>query len=104
MPELGTFFRHCPSCGRRFEIRIMKKELEREDSKVIVPNAPRAWGSHGGTAGIELREDEPVLVDRKEFSYTYKCMHCGHQWSEVREKESEKSVPKDYPQEWSQEE
>jgi hypothetical protein len=79
---------------------LVKKELEKEDSKVVVPNSPRAWGSRGGTAGIELRENEPVLIDVKEFNYSYRRRHCGHEWSEVRRKKNVKSVPDDYPQEW----
>ena len=103
MPEISTFFRHCPSCGRRFEIRLTKKELEKEESEVIVPNAPRAWGSRGWTMGIELRENEPVLIDIKEFNYSYMCKHCGHQWAELHEKETRKPVPEGYPQEWRDE-
>jgi DNA-directed RNA polymerase subunit RPC12/RpoP len=100
MSGIVTFFRHCPSCGRRFEIRLVKKELEKENSRVIVPNSPRAWGSRGGTAGIELREDEPLLIDVKEFNYSYRCGHCGHEWSEIHRKEKTKSAPDDYPKEW----
>jgi hypothetical protein len=79
---------------------LVKKEMEKEDSRVAVPNSPRAWGSRGGTVGVELRENEPVLVDIGEFNYSYRCKHCGHEWFEVRRKENVKSVPDNYPQEW----
>ena len=37
MSEVKTFFRHCPSCGRRFHIRVVSKQLlqmDREDEEI----------------------------------------------------------------------
>jgi len=32
---------------------------------------------------IKLVEGRPILVDVEEFRYTYKCGHCGHEWTEI---------------------
>ena len=33
----------------------------------------------------------PIITEIDDFRYTYKCKHCGHQWSEERFKaENEK--------------
>jgi hypothetical protein len=37
---------------------------------------------------------QPMIIDSKEFSYAYKCHHCGHMWSEVRTEESSSPVSK----------
>ena len=34
-----------------------------------------------------LEEGKPFVVDVEEFQYEYRCKHCGHEWSEVRQKE-----------------
>ena len=43
-----------------------------------------------------LAEDAPVVVDIEEFQYTYRCKHCGHQWSEVRDTERKFEAPEGY--------
>jgi len=77
--EVRTFFRRCPYCGRRFEIRLVKKKLigsEQVESKV------EQYTPVSVTAPVVLESDVPMIVEIDEFSYTYKCKHCGHQWSE----------------------
>jgi hypothetical protein len=32
-----------------------------------------------------LEEGQPIIVDTEEFQYSYKCKHCGHEWSEKHE-------------------
>jgi hypothetical protein len=97
MSEFGDFFRHCPGCGRRFHIKLVGEELvdERKVSGQIrqpmVP--PMAASSSYGYGGfpmppVEVEEGVPVMIDFKDFQYTYRCKHCGHVWSEMREKES----------------
>jgi uncharacterized Zn finger protein len=96
MSEIETIFRHCPACGRRFEIRLVRKETvsdrkETTDVKTIVapPGAP-AVPMHGAAAfssmasPLVVEEDVPVTVEITEFQYTYRCKHCGHQWAELR--------------------
>ena len=79
MPEITTFFRHCPSCGRRFEIRLVGKKLVDEkqvrQTQFYHSNVPYY---------NELTETMPLTIDIKEFQYAYKCRHCGHQWVEIR--------------------
>ena len=29
-----------------------------------------------------LQEGKPTVIDTEQFQYTYKCKHCGHEWSE----------------------
>jgi len=94
--SVRTFFRHCPSCGRRFEIRLVGKkpagsQTMAEDEKFV--EAP-GYGIRG--AAVVVEEDQPTIVDVEEFQYAYKCKHCGHQWTEVRERSRSAKAPKGY--------
>jgi uncharacterized Zn finger protein len=94
MSAVSTFFRHCPSCGRRFEVRLVKKEeVGQEDLSGAVR---KAAGRYINPAPALMTEDAPVVVDIEEFQYTYRCKHCGHQWSEVHETEHTFDAPKGY--------
>lgn len=94
MSEVSTFFRHCPSCGRRFEIRLVSKKLA--DDKTTTTAVKEASGGSilglgaatplGGYVFVE--QDVPLTIDVEDFNYTYKCKHCGHVWTELHEKES----------------
>ena len=45
------------------------------------------------TAGQAILEtDVPMMFVDEEFQYSYRCKHCGHMWSEIREKKSESRV------------
>jgi predicted RNA-binding Zn-ribbon protein involved in translation (DUF1610 family) len=99
MSGVRTFFRHCPSCGRRFEVRLVRKEsLGQEDLPETITKATGRYTTPGyiNPAPVLLTEDEPVVVDIEEFQYTYKCKHCGHEWSEVRQTEHKFDAPKGY--------
>ena len=87
------FFRHCPECGRRFHIKLESKKLvtehreslpgKREVRTVVV----RSGGRPGlalaqSMTPITVQEGKPIIVDIEEFTYAYKCNHCGHEWSE----------------------
>jgi len=77
--EVRTFFRRCPFCGRRFEIRLVSKKLvgsEQVDSKV------EQYTPASVIAPLVLESNVPMIVEVDDFGYTYKCKHCGHQWSE----------------------
>lgn len=91
MSEIKTFFRTCPSCGRRFEIRLMSKKLI--ETQRIKEQMPRANNYFGGWPGSYLLvgETEPVMIDVEEFQYAYKCKHCGHEWLEKHEEEHRES-------------
>jgi hypothetical protein len=84
LSEVTTFFRHCPSCGRRFEIRLITRKLVEE--KEEVEGRKSAPLSSHSVFFNEVAESVPITVDSKEFQYSYRCKHCGHEWSEVRTK------------------
>ncbi len=109
LSSVKTFFRHCPSCGRRFEIRLVKKE--EVDSEELEENLPRpglanpiierAMVTNPVTpvltgSPIKLSEGEPSIVDIEDFRYTYRCKHCGHEWSEVHTTEDSFKAPEGY--------
>ena len=108
MSSVRTFFRHCPSCGRRFEIRLEKKEaagsqeLSETLKEPVNPFMVRAAAGNPlnpvftKATPITVSEDKPAIVDIRDFRYTYKCKHCGHEWSEVHETERDLSAPKGY--------
>jgi DNA-directed RNA polymerase subunit RPC12/RpoP len=80
------FFRHCPNCGRRFHIKLQSKEMTHMDREMIPRETAVRYGGTGpyviGPEYLSLQEGAPVIVDREEFRYAYKCNHCGHAWSE----------------------
>jgi len=77
LAEVRTFFRHCPSCGRRFEIRLVNKKLI--DSELVESNMVQYAPA---LAPVVLESNVPMAVEVDDFRYTYRCKHCGHQWSE----------------------
>jgi uncharacterized Zn finger protein len=86
--EVRTFFRRCPACGRRFEIRLVNKKLI--GSQQIESNVEQ-YGYTSTLVPVMLESNVPILVGVDDFGYTYRCKHCGHQWSEDRFKtENEK--------------
>lgn len=89
MSNTRTFFRHCPSCGRRFEIRLVDKKLESETKERVVTEVPRVHLQDGGNFGpivpmTVLNTNVTSIVDTKEFGYSFRCEHCGHDWTEIR--------------------
>ena len=98
MSEIREFFRHCPACGRRFSIRLVSEKLV--DERKVTEQVRRSMEAtiaasstyrYGGipTPPVLVEEDVPLTIDIKDFQYTYKCKHCGHVWTEIREKDSE---------------
>ncbi len=87
---MTEFFRHCPGCGRRFHIKLESKNLLASERALrptteVVTGAIRgaAGGGLGDTPPIFLaHEGKPIVVDVEEFRYSYKCAHCGHEWTE----------------------
>lgn len=106
--DLIEFFRHCPGCGKRFHIKLEKKEIVQEDTKMIptkrvirpIVAARTGWQTYkGGSAYVpppiirtELVEGPPIIVKEEEFQHTYKCGHCGHEWTELHREHKEGSV------------
>ena len=93
------FFRHCPGCGRRFHIKLESKKLvnvERTSRPTqLVSNlrggAPQMRGTIPQQAVFVVQEGKPIIIDVEDFQYTYKCKHCGHEWSEKRIEKHEES-------------
>ena len=81
MAEVRAFFRHCPFCGRRFEIRLVNKKLI--GSEQVESNVPQ-YTPASFSNPVVLETNMPVVVEVDDFDYTYRCKHCGHQWSEER--------------------
>jgi len=87
MSEIETFFRRCPNCGRRFEVRLVgKKMVDSESIKENLPVNADYFGGYGGSF-LEVGETEPAIIDVEKFQYAYKCKHCGHQWVEIKDKD-----------------
>ena len=96
MPGLRTFFRHCPSCGRRFEVRVVAKEeldsseVDRDSPHTTSSYVPYLAASTNPRAALSMSTGSPVVVSAREADWTkfmryeYKCKHCGHQWFEDR--------------------
>jgi hypothetical protein len=45
------------------------------------------YGKQGGgliTNPTILEENVPVTVHIEDFQYSYRCKHCGHEWTENR--------------------
>jgi hypothetical protein len=40
---------------------------------------------------IIVQENVPTTIDVEEFQYSYKCKHCGHEWSEKKFEEQRES-------------
>ena len=111
MSAIRTFFRHCPSCGRRYEIRLVsKKEIsdESETWKIkerVLPQSVRARAKESIMtldADLGVPESSPRILEvpeigeTKEFRFNYRCKSCGHEWSEERFKTTERPASPDY--------
>ncbi len=87
MDRATDFFRTCPSCGRRFHVRLVESRLVGERRDVEIMKQGRAASTSTKNVYVVLvEEDIPVTIEVKDFQYTYKCKRCGHAWSETREK------------------
>jgi DNA-directed RNA polymerase subunit RPC12/RpoP len=92
MSEVEAFFRFCPSCGKRFHIKLVSKKMvdskrETSDQKRSVTGGnqnPIQYGYRGGMGPVIVEENIPVTLDIEDFQYSYKCKHCGHEWTENR--------------------
>lgn len=87
MQTVIEFFRHCPGCGRRFQIKLVGKKLVAEH-KVQSPDEGFTMGAAPLHRYAPLEGSGPMIFDIREFSYAYKCKHCGHEWSEKHVKDA----------------
>lgn len=76
MSQIRTFFRHCPSCGRRFEIRLESKKLLKDQTVTTRLNASEAAVKDSLIAGPAppaapiptlMGAGEPIIVDIETF-------------------------------------
>lgn len=104
---MSTFFKRCPSCGRRFEVKHIGEKLVNSevDAERVVTSVPLSSPTAPyGSGYTEERDDiaasdnidvEPgamssaigkTELDIEEDTYeeTYRCSHCGYQWTEER--------------------
>jgi hypothetical protein len=86
---MTEFFRHCPGCGRRFHIKVESKKMVHMDRESVGDDsgAVRVSQAPGSPLLLVQETGRPTVVDVEEFQYTYKCKHCGHEWSEKHLKE-----------------
>lgn len=91
MPDVTDFFRFCPSCGRRFHIKLVSKTLVgdrkevRQVKQMLVGPPTNAFRS---PYVVVVQDTIPVTVDVQDFEYAYRCKHCGHVWTEEHSSES----------------
>jgi DNA-directed RNA polymerase subunit RPC12/RpoP len=96
------FLRRCPSCGRRFSIRVERRVLvdKENDTTRIVHDIiiPRTSRGGGFIAAAAVAEEVPI--ERDTFEVSYECKRCGHEWSEklvVVKKDSSNAKPSGEP-------
>ncbi len=77
------FLRRCPSCGRRFSVKLERKELvEREHDTIRVLHDAVTYPTRlGGVVPVAALAEE-VPIGRDIIKVTYDCRRCHHQWSE----------------------
>lgn len=87
------FFQRCPSCRRRFHVKLVNKQ-QRMRLGTEMAKTPATLYRHGGPKNLYSLlpiEGEPVSINIDQFQYTYHCSQCGHEWTE---KHVEKHVDK----------
>jgi ribosomal protein L37AE/L43A len=85
---MKEFLRRCPSCGKRFVVRLESKKVVdvQKDSERIIHNVVTSpYGLYGGrvTPPVIATTVEEVPIEREEFDLTYQCKHCKHEWTET---------------------
>ncbi len=84
-------FRKCPSCGRRFAVKLRKEELVSEEiaesDRVVTTPAGLGRVTRGGV-GMEtdtaIQTTVHTSVERDTIRFEYECGKCGHKWEETR--------------------
>ena len=82
-----TFFRRCPQCGKRFEIKLLEKSAL--EGKTVKEPRPLVAEYFSGSPDeyLELNVSAPAIIAIEKFQYAYRCNHCGHRWIETSEDE-----------------
>jgi transposase-like protein len=96
MSTVGTFFLRCPSCGRRFGAKLVTKaevdDIDEKETRKQTERFVRGIAYQTGHTSSEVSE----MTDTKEFRYSYKCKHCGHEWTVERYESTSGPVDADY--------
>jgi len=103
---MRMLFRRCPSCGRRFEVKLaaineVERETESDQTNKPTGGSPK-WavgsqirGRQGATGGPTPVGTE-YIESSKKVAYTYRCEHCGHEWSDEKVESTESRSPAGY--------
>jgi len=105
MSKLGTLFRTCPSCGHKFHVELVNERLLSDNKSTEPVGRARedliSAGPMGGfwvylrgrpySPPLGAQEKETLAIERIELEDSFKCGRCGHQWSEKRTKENERT-------------
>lgn len=77
--SLREFLRRCPSCGRRFVVRLQSKTIAKDerDSEQIVHDVVVLQVIPDGIT------HKQISIERKTFDVTYECKNCHHEWMET---------------------
>ena len=104
-----TFFRRCPSCGRRFSVRLVQKirSSQRRDtyltrvagatsrSRMATVSGQGHFKSDNQLAWdgyTDVTAKVRIAIVQDEFQLTFECKHCGHEWIEKRSIEAQPQI------------
>ena len=77
----------CPKCHRIFSREVEEKEVL-EENFVRAPERP----SMSEDESIPASFSRPSVGERVvTYRYHYRCKHCGHEWTDVKEEEDKVS-------------
>jgi predicted RNA-binding Zn-ribbon protein involved in translation (DUF1610 family) len=86
---MSVFFKKCPSCGKRFGVKLTARESESRDiemgEEVVLKGyraSPKRVETHDMATGEDVAEE------------TFHCNKCGHTWTEQSTKEWRGQLPK----------
>ncbi|MBI3841454.1 MAG: hypothetical protein HY297_05855 [Thaumarchaeota archaeon] len=100
MSAVASFFRHCPSCGKRFHVKRVGEKLVGEEimhvpspdalgATLSVNDVPMGRHDESGVAATAPDKTDSKVVEVEEIQYTFRCEHCGHEWTEYHAEEVE---------------
>ncbi len=78
------FLDRCPSCGKRFGVRLLGKKLvdEEKETDTETMNMPVMTGTKGVRVSNVMSMPETVTYTTDKFELSYRCSKCGHAWTE----------------------
>lgn len=80
-----NFLRKCPSCGRRFGVKLLGKKLVDEQSETETEGMNITVAPHpiqGGQVSSTMNLDERITYTTDRFELSLRCSKCGHAWTE----------------------